>query len=335
MEGNALLQGVSRLIEMREEVQVFVPTDTGLFSLSEELIQGVENLLTEASQLMAEVTDHYDQLVPEEGEDEENFLTPQSDEIRIASQISAIAFVARSQTLETQEDLQRATETGNPWKVGALADTGVQRAMRGLIALEEVMCEFAGMPSKDRHWKDMDDALEIRRLYAQFRRAILRDGTPDPAELPARLRKVTHRINILRDLKIYPFLRIDDRLEIRRMQKRIHALLERDNDAERKIDGRHLWQDLESFAQLLRQVNLREELILHDRRVVAEVSSALFRGDRSSKKVPAAVRKRLESLQGKDDTLDEMLLRAEELDPIELKPILDRLNNAMVNSYQG
>ncbi len=329
MDGKRLLDEVSRLIEKREDVQVFVPIDTGLFSLSEDLIQGIGDLLSSAITVMEQVVNHYDRLALDEGDEEDleiDFLAPKAEAGRVASQISAIAFVARSQTLETEEELERAATAGNPWKVAALADTGVQRAMRGLIALEEAMLEFEGQPSKDRHWKDLDDALEIRRLYAQFRRAILRGGTPSVEELPARMRKVSNRINILRDLKVYPFLRIDDRLEIRRMQKRIHALLEREGGESRDTDGRHLWQDLENFAQLLRQVNLREELIVHDRRVIHEVETALFRGNRALRRIPVAVRKRLETLQGKDDELDELLLRVNELKPSELKPVLERLD---------
>ncbi len=324
-----LLQGVSDLIGRREDVQVFVPTDTGLFSLSEELIGGVRSLLADASSLLGQVVEHYDDLAPqEEGEDDDFELFSDATTGRSPSQVSAIAFVARSQTLETEEELERAAKDGNPWKMAALADTGVQSTMRGLIALEEAMLELEGKPSKDRHWKDMDDALEIRRLYAQFRRAILRGGTPEPEDVPARLRKVSNRINILRDLKVYPFLRIDDRREIRRMQKRIIAFLEQEEKPERLQDGRHLWQDLENFAHLLRQVNLREELIVHDRRVITEVDNALFQGKRKLRKVPGSVRKRLETLQGKDDDLDELLLSVGELKPAELKTVLDRLIKA-------
>ncbi|MEM6794433.1 MAG: hypothetical protein AAF725_10665, partial [Acidobacteriota bacterium] len=160
---------------------------------------------------------------------------------------------------------------------------------------------------------DIKDSLETRRLYGQFRRAIHRPGEPqDLDEVTAQLRGAAHRIAILRDRKIYPFLRIYDRVPIRRLQKRIQAWLEEAWDpavaAERERQGRQLLSDLVSFAELLKQINNREDLREHDRRTAMRLHRVFFESKNSPGSLEPGHLGDLELLLGRDDELDALVL---------------------------
>jgi len=335
MEVEPLLDQIGLIIERHQGRRVVVPFDTGIFSLDKDVLEQVGDLLEASSTLMGAALDHYDQLSAEGDGDTLDRLsqmpTATSSELA-AQQIASVAFVGNAQVRELREELQRAQTASNHWQQAALSDTAVRQTVRALIALESAMLEYEGQPQKERQWAEVDDSLEIRRLYTQLRRTAVEGGEPrDREELVRRLRKSARRIAILRDLKIYPFLRISDRLEIRSLQKRIMAWLERADSSQES--GQRLWQDLASFARLLRQINLREELREHDRRAVLESYRMLFGAFEQPAKMPAAARQRLESLAGRDDELDRLLHLREALTPDLLRSVLERLKVEVQGSH--
>ena len=153
--------------------------------------------------------------------------------------------------MEMQESLAGALKNKLVWAVASHADSSLRHVRKALIAIESAVCEYEGFEARDRRWVDIQDSLATRRLYGQFRRAILRGGEPQTHEqLTASLKSAATRIAILRGLEIYPFLRIDDRLTIRRLQKRIAAWLDGGADSSQE-SGLRLWEDLISFARLV------------------------------------------------------------------------------------
>lgn len=345
MNKEELLQRVEDLIEKTQGMAFVVPEDTGYFSIDDDMVRHVRQLMEQAVQLMRELTDFYDAESAAHGEESRNETGEGDDFLRdigalisselAAREVSGLAFVARGQLMEMQEALNGALEHKQVWAVASHADSSLRHIGKALIAIESAVREYEGLETQDRRWVDLQDSLATRRLYGQFRRAILRGGDPRTHDqLTASLKSAATRIAILRGLEFYPFLRIDDRLTIRRLQKRIAAWLEGGADSGEE-DGLRLWQDLISFARLLMKVNDREELREHDRQVVTSVYRLLFGPKQPAKRLSAGQLKELERLEGRDDEIDRLILLAGEHLIEDLRVPLERLRNQLQRPFEG
>ncbi|MCP3960957.1 MAG: hypothetical protein GY719_24185 [bacterium] len=336
MEREELLQQAATLIEKTQGIAFIVPEDTGFFSIDDDMVQQVRGLIDQAVELLRDLTGHYDTeskaLHEGEGDDLLSDIGAQISSELAAREVSGLAFVARGQLMEMRESLNSALEHKQVWVVASHSDAGLRQVGKALIAIESAICEYEGFEARDRRWVDLDDSLEIRRLYSQFRRAVLRGGEPQPDQLTVRLRSAATRIAILRNLEIYPFLRIDDRLTIRKLQKRILAWLAGEDEGGEQA-GLRLWQDLVSFARLLVKVNDREELREHDRQAVTTIHRMLFSANRSVKRLSENQLKELERLVGRDDDLDQLILNAERHPVEELQEPLEWLRDSLQSTF--
>lgn len=329
MEHQKLLDRVVGLLDKTQGATFMVPADTGHFSIGDDLVTKVREVMVEAVDLLRELSDVYDQVSASEGDAAGDGLQDIGAQISAelaAREIASLAFAGRSQIAETRDALAAAVESRQFWVVASHADTGLRRIGKALIAVEGAIREYEGLPAVDRQWVDLEVSFEIRRLYGQFRRAVLR-GKGDAAgdEQVAEFKSIARRISILRDLKIYPFMRIDDRLAIRKLQKRILAWLEKETPDQEA--GRRLWQDLVSFARLLVKVNEREELRQHDRQLISRLNN-LFQSPRPPAALTTTQQTELENLTGLDDELDEFLLRPN-MTPADLQDPIARLHKAL------
>lgn len=349
MEKGDLLQRLEGLIGRTQGVAFVVPEDTGFFSIDDDLVRRVRELIQQTVELMRDLTRFYDAESRAHGESDEaqaesgSFLREIGAQISselAAREVSNLAFVARGQLIEMQDSLRGALERKQVWAVASTADSGLRHAGKALIAIESALCEYEGLPAPDRRWTDLADSLETRRLYAQFRRAILRSAErPSGDSVSVRLRGAATRIAILRNLEIYPFLRIDDRLTIRNLQKRIAAWSNHDGDSEKGTGdeeaGERLWEDLVSFARLLVKVNDREELVEHDRQVAASVHRVIFRSQQPIKTLTETHVKELERLVGRDDELDKLVLNAGDHHVEDFKEPLERMLHHLQRPFAG
>jgi len=349
MEKGALLQRVEGLIDQTQGVAFVVPEDTGFFSVDDDLVRRVRELIQETVELMRDLTRVYDAESEAHGEsddaqsEDDGFLRELGAQISselAAREVSNLAFVARGQLMEMQDSLHGALERRQVWAVASSADSGLRHAGKALIAIESAICEYEGLPARDRRWVDLADSLETRRLYSQFRRAILRagDGSADDT-VRTRLQGAATRIAILRNLEIYPFLRIDDRLTIRHLQKRIAAWLSPDEGSEEGAGGEEagerLWEDLVSFARLLLKVNDREELVEHDRQVATSLHRMIFSRQQQTQGFTETQLKELERLVGRDDELDLLVLNAADHSVKDFKEPLERILNHLQRPFAG
>lgn len=352
MRKQSLMQQVSDLLDELQGVDFTIPEDTGYFSIEDDLVRRVRSLTRAAADLMRDVMVCYEaEATADDAEDDidasddEAFLKEIGAQIssRLAvEEVSGLAFVSRGQLLDILGALDKAVHENQVWSVASHADAALRRSGRALIALESAMRECEGLPVEFRQWQDLDDSLEVRRIYSQFRRAILAsagdtdpDTAPeDPEELTERLRKAANRIAVLRKLEIYPFLRIDDRLEIRRLQKRIEAWLAGAGDHSPSA-GAELWSDLISFARLLSQINLRQELREHDRLVVDSLWRKFFAAEGGPAELKPADLSPFEPLLGRDDDLDHILLNPGEHTVQDLKDPLERLRKELGKPFES
>ncbi len=338
-----LLRRLEALAEKTEGVAFIVPEDTGYFSIDDEMVQQVRRLVANTVELLRELTDFYDAESAAHGEaenaaDEGDFLKEIGAQISselAAREISGLAFVARGQLMEMREALDSALEHKKVWAVASHADSSLRHVGKALIAVESAVREYEGLEARDRRWRDLTDSLATRRLYGQFRRAILRGGEPrSHAEITACLNSAATRIAILRDLEFYPFLRIDDRLTIRNLQKRIAAWLGGDGDGSDEA-GQRLWQDLVSFARLLTKVNDREELREHDRQVVTSMCRMLLDPNRQVARLTDSQLRELERLEGRGDELDRIIRLAGQYSVEDLRAPLERLRDQLQRPFEG
>lgn len=332
-----LLDRLGSLVEDSLAVTFVVPDDTGFFSIEDEAVQRVQELVEHTLLLLREITDFYDEEShdptpgEETGEDSLREIGAAISSELAAREVSGLAFATRTQLKENRDALVTAIENRNIWVVASHADTGLRRVCKGLITVEAAAREYENLEPLERDWSDIKDSLETRRLYGQFRRALNRHQEPaDAAEVEEQLRKAAHRIAILRDRKIYPFLRIYDRVSIRRLQKRIYAWLEKPDGAGKERDGRHLLGDLHSFAELLKQINNREDLREHDRRTAKRLYRIFFSSKNPPKQLEPGHLGDLELLLGRDDELDQIVLEPMRhgIEPLRapLERLLEQLN---------
>ena len=320
-EKRAVLERLEQAILRAQGIPFAVPDDTGFFSIDSELIQNVRRVMEDALEIMRQVMELYDEEKGSEtpelaGEDEDDFLKEIGAAISselAAQEVSNIAFAVRTQLMETHHALNNAAQGDQLWVVASHADTGLRRAGKGLITLENTIREYEGLEPIERTWSQLEDSQEIRRLYGQFRRGINKLGRPETADqVQHALRSAANRISVLRDRKIYPMMRICDRLPIRRLQKRILDWLKAPESTDRHEQGRRLWSDLMSFSELLVQINHREELRGNDRRLIQEWLDRYFPSGTLSEEVPGRPAqpehlKELEALLGRSDELDELI----------------------------
>lgn len=333
------LERVQAQIEKAEGITFLVPDDTGFFSLEDDLIPRVRSLMEETLELTRELGDLYESEsheAPLDGAGEDDFLREIGAAISselATREVANLAFVVRAQMMETYDALVSALANRYAWVVASHADAGLRRVSRGLLTLETAMREYEGLPPAERRWHDLKDSLETRRLYGQFRRAILRSEQNPAEDLAGRMRGAANRIAILRDLKIYPFLRIYDRLPIRRLQKRILAWIDQPEDPHKDEEGRQLWSDLVSFAELLAQVNNREDLREHDRKTVSRLHRVLFEARQAPARILPSHLADLEQLLGRDEDLDRIILSPNQFGVEDLREPLERVQSQLNRSF--
>lgn len=348
----ALVERLAEAVERAKSMVFVIPDDSGFFATNENLIDALRDMIEHALGLMAEVRDLYDE---EQGSagletgifvsagEEDDFLREIGAAISselAAQEVSNIAFAVRAQLVESHLALRGAIANGNIWTIASEADTGLRRAGKGLITLEHTIREYEGLEPVERTWSPLEDSQEIRRLYGQFRRGILRPDPPADAEdLGQALRGALRRISALRNREIYSRMRICDRVPIRRLQQRIHDWTLLPAGPASHEQGLQLWGDLTSFAELLVQINFREELRAHDHRVIQEWLTLYFpEGEASIEDPPrtaqAESRDRLDSLSGRCDELDLLLLAPQPCTLEDLRVPLERMHRELNRPFQ-
>ncbi len=300
---------LNELIAQVESADVRVPEDSALISLATDLVPKVTHLLREGVDLLVDVESFYgsgSSAAPADGLDSLNQIGLQISAELATRDLLNLAFFARCDLKNCLEVLiTSATHKQNQMTLASNCEAGLRRLRKALISVESAVFEFEGRQPPERQWFDLEVSLQIRKLYWNLRQET---GIQDESEnkpLEVRLRAVLYRILAFRELSVYPFLRVDDRVNMRRLLKRILDWL--NSDERDESVARRLWQDLSSFAAILVQVSHRQELQDHDLKLVTKAYRTLF---------PFGVRKRavledllaeLQSLLGLDNELDDLI----------------------------
>lgn len=302
----------------------------------------MRSLVKDAIRLLGQVLDQYDKTA-ETGELELDFESDETgdffsavddlmDSDDSAQRLADLAFMANMELNGRIEALARLDESVSHWEVVAICSSSQRRVLKAIAAVDRALREKEALDVglDEGFVTELTLALEIRRVYASFRKAITNGPEPTRETVHRRIRLGGVQIAMLLGREVYGQLRIMDRIEIRKLQARILQWL-RDPEPEAR-DGLRIWQDLNAFASLLAQVNRRSLLRDHDLARLLELHRQLQ--EPAALTAPSSWPIWMESLRvlwGRDDELDHLIDRSNVHDLNRWKQVVLRL----VESLQG
>ena len=182
----------------------------------------------------------------------------------------------------SKQRLHEALKSRSKWQLITEGEEGVRVAKRALhtglnAVARSIAPEAAGdFPPHDQ--LELQSALAVRELLLNFQSSIL-DFTQDVETLDENaikecLRSAGACIKSFFDNPLYSEVRSEDRYQVLQFQNRIlKAYMQRAFGR----SSQELLQDFRAFAELLSQINQREVLVQHERKVQQRCSLALSR----------------------------------------------------------
>lgn len=279
--------------------------DGGSSEIAQRLTPTVLDLLARGCEVLATVSKRYespaDVAEPERELDDDLFAPRPSPARSPIALVGDIAFMASAELRQHQGRLQLHRPDGDVQEMISDCGSALRAIQKSLYAIEPRICELEKIPRfLPSH---LETSLQVRRHYRKLWHFAAVTGDATPETVRAALRGAGTRISILAGSEVYSFLREDDRFYIRELQLRILEWLRGENGDNGA--GIRIWQDFALFVEILRQVNLREELVSHDHDVIVAAAEDLIAHGEEA--VPEAL-KMLHSVLGIDDGLDEVIL---------------------------
>jgi len=170
----------------------------------------------------------------------------------------------------------------------------LRRALRAVLALAAEGTSIPPFPSATA--EEVESALAVRRLYAGFRRGLRRAEESTPESVLRAVQYAAGAIATLVASPEYASLRASDRAMLRGLRDRAFAWARSTRNV---AEGLSVLEDIHTSADLLRGINQRQELRVHDWDALARLPTA-----------PLAERLTLlMRLEGLDDHLDRLIDR--------------------------
>jgi hypothetical protein len=218
----------------------------------------------------------------------------------LEEQLGDVCFAGKIDLGQIFRELESAA---GPDALANALETGQRRLRRAVRAILEAARE-AGEPDvlggahQGRHrLADLDSALTVRRLYRQFRGHLRRPEARTQEAVLVAVRYAAGAIAAVVASPDYGDVRASDRAILRRLRER---MLDWGRGAKELQDGLDILQDVWTAADLLRDVNRRQELRAHDGALLA----LLAKGPAGDVAAWVAAH---EPLVGLDDRLDALL----------------------------
>jgi hypothetical protein len=213
------------------------------------------------------------------------------------ARIQDVCFVASFELGRVLQTLEREAED-EPRAIAA--ETGLRKLHRILGAVLGSAERLSGSalpatePLRRRARAELDSSLAVRRLYVAFRRSLRRPRDNTREGVLEALRYAAGGLATIAASPHYAAVRLSDRALLRRQRER---LLDWAHAGKPTQAGVQLLEDIFTCADLLRDINRRQELREHDRSLMRELV-----GDTTRAREEWLVK--LERLAGLDDTLD-------------------------------
>ena len=249
-ESHDLLSQVSRLIETANAINFEVTDRPGSLTMAAVSAPTILSAVQKAVAVLDEMERYYDGVSDPETADTLFDIGELISSEMAAREITDLAFIAGRELRTCAEQLERSIADEDLVAMVSGCDAALRRLRRGLIPIEAAMCEFEGISPPLRRWVDLEVSLRIRRLYAQFERAVAAVAG-ESVQMQMRLAFVASRIANIRSSELYTCLRIEDRLEMQKLFARIVSWLD-GGDHRAANYGQELWQDVRTFVLVTR-----------------------------------------------------------------------------------
>ncbi len=180
-------------------------------------------------------------------------------------QLVDLASMARFELRAKADQLRLATDRAEQEPpeqffalVVSLAASVLRKIAKVTTAMENALAEQFDLPAQLDFVTELATAQEVQQALEKFGNVVRVETPPLSAEIRGRLVSAGNAIArfICRDA--YWHLRYDDRVELRKLQRRILDWLTSGSDDR---DGLRLWQEVAAFSQLLDEIERRSELV--------------------------------------------------------------------------
>jgi hypothetical protein len=205
-----------------------------------------------------------------------------------------VCFAATFELRRAERELVQARTTTDVVIAIDLTLRKLRRAIRAILeaARDAGIVDLFG--ATDPRIADLDSGLAVRRLYAAFRASLREPTAQTPEAVMESMRYAAGAFATLLTSTDYADVRAADRTMLRALRERLLQWARNDRSVQ---TGLNIIADVMASGQLLRQINRRQELRAHDQ-AVARAFAALD--------LEAWLR-RIPSVRGLDDTLDQLL----------------------------
>ena len=197
----------------------------------------------------------------------------------------------------------------------------LREIIKSALTAEKVICELENRPPLSDMQTELERAIEIRRVFADFRLR-LEESEANLGFIRSRLYRTGNIIGLVIGRPYFRYFRPEDRLQFRRLQCRIkNWLAVAPNGSEL---GEHLWEDIKFSCQLLMDINNREILVENDQKIINK-ARAVFAKNVNKIVTSNDLKLQFSDLLGRDKNFDKLILNKEDISMVALMDVLNRI----------
>ncbi|GAB4368947.1 MAG: hypothetical protein Kow0062_02460 [Acidobacteriota bacterium] len=281
-------------------------TSVNLIELEERDLETIRNELVPAvHKVLRAALAVFERLAKDFGEESDARGRPLRDDA-LAQEIADLCFVARMELGPRSADLERQAKIDDKWSLLSSCSHAFGCVIKAIFALEPRLAELAGENTQIARHRSVGDAVRIRRVYHNFYRQVMLDGTPTPETIHQRMQRIADAMDRLIASPVYPRLRGSDRCQIRRLEERVDQWLAQGDDERSPSEGLSLWRDLSALSAIFLEIRRRQELIEYDRRTLAGLRPLI--AERPVEATPdAPIIAALETVTARDEEIDRIV----------------------------
>lgn len=298
----------ARAIDLRRYEAASTPSDI------DRLVELVSSVLEEARERVHDASDFFAQTGSRDGaaplqllkRDEDASLRSEPTTEQARHLCSGILLDLRLSANQLEPLQVAASAREDREEVLTATAACLHKIRKAATAVDRVLAQVDGHDPALTTTIELESSLRTRKEYVHYRRAVMGSGPPSSERLLDRLCRAAIAFMRMQAKSMYCDLRLSDRLELQAMHERVSAWVEApQHDLE---EGRRLWQDCAGLAELLKQINLRSDLIDHDKQLMGRLVPLLAAMD-ASRPLPDEIFDQAKRLLGRDDAVDSLILQ--------------------------
>ncbi len=226
--------------------------------------------------------------------------------------VADVCSLARLQLAQRLEQLDHPLESADLWAFSALCNQCRGNIVQAVSAVEGAVAAWLGLAVELDLSADLENSIRVRQAYQHFHATVCAGGELTLVEVQPRLNQARAAAARLMDSPFVSELRIADRAQLRRLNEMMTTWLEAGPTAD-PLAGMRLWSDVRALAEIMLQVNNRQDLIEHDRAALLRLLDLFYNQAASIEARREDVQRELARISGRDFELDELVQRGEPL----------------------